>query len=180
MPLVLRAEAPPAPLFGLWLRLGDAMARNGLRTEPARSFTPHMTLLYDVRHIETYAVEPVTWRARVRAVHSRHGETRHIWLGAGRCGDHGGLKFGFAAARAAVDTSRGLRGHLRSIRRRSSSRAPIANRQEGVVNRNFIYVMAGLVLGVALGTASYYSFPDKATAADVAKYMSLSAPSSSS
>jgi Na+/H+-dicarboxylate symporter len=40
-------------------------------------------------------------------------------------------------------------------------------------NRNFIYVMIGLVLGVALGTASYYSFPDKATAADVAKYMSL-------
>ena len=40
-------------------------------------------------------------------------------------------------------------------------------------NRNFIYVMIGLVLGVALGTASYYSFPDKATAADVAKYMGL-------
>ena len=40
-------------------------------------------------------------------------------------------------------------------------------------NRNFIYVMIGLVLGVALGTASYYSFPDQATAADVAKYMSL-------
>ena len=33
--------------------------------------------------------------------------------------------------------------------------------------------MAGLVLGVALGTLSYYSLPDKATAADVAKDMSL-------
>ncbi|HUA56743.1 MAG TPA: dicarboxylate/amino acid:cation symporter [Candidatus Sulfotelmatobacter sp.] len=41
------------------------------------------------------------------------------------------------------------------------------------MNRNFLYVMAALVLGVALGIASYYSFPDKATAADVAKYMSL-------
>src|SRR3984885_3430499 len=41
------------------------------------------------------------------------------------------------------------------------------------MNRSFIYVMIGLLLGVALGTASYYSFPDKATAADVAKYMSL-------
>ena len=41
------------------------------------------------------------------------------------------------------------------------------------MNRNFIYVMVGLVLGVALGTMSYYSFPDKATAADVAKDMSL-------
>ncbi|MBV9824604.1 MAG: dicarboxylate/amino acid:cation symporter [Alphaproteobacteria bacterium] len=41
------------------------------------------------------------------------------------------------------------------------------------MNRNFIYVMVGLVLGIILGTASYYSFPDKATAADVARYMSL-------
>jgi Na+/H+-dicarboxylate symporter len=41
------------------------------------------------------------------------------------------------------------------------------------MNRNFVYVMIGLVLGVALGTMSYYSFPDKATAADVAKDMSL-------
>ena len=41
------------------------------------------------------------------------------------------------------------------------------------MNRNFFYVMAGLVLGVALGVMSYYAFPDKATALDVAKYMSL-------
>jgi hypothetical protein len=30
------------------------------------------------------------------------------------------------------------------------------------LNRNFLYVMAGLFIGVALGIASYYSFPDKA------------------
>src|SRR5476649_34860 len=41
------------------------------------------------------------------------------------------------------------------------------------MNRNFIYVLVGLALGVALGTASFYSFPDKATAAEIAKYMSL-------
>src|SRR6201995_3687473 len=41
------------------------------------------------------------------------------------------------------------------------------------MNRNFIYVMIGLVLGVILGCACFYSFPDKATAAEVAKYMSL-------
>ena len=82
LPLVLRAEAPPAPLFGLWLRLGDAMARNGLRGGSVGSFTPHMTLLYDLRHIETCAVEPVSWIVReLVLVHSRHGETRHIWLG---------------------------------------------------------------------------------------------------
>src|SRR5258708_222447 len=33
--------------------------------------------------------------------------------------------------------------------------------------------MAGLVLGVVLGIASYYSLPDPATAAQVAKYMSM-------
>jgi Na+/H+-dicarboxylate symporter len=47
------------------------------------------------------------------------------------------------------------------------------NPWEAVVNRNFYYVMAGLVIGVLLGLASYYSIPDKATAADVAKYMAL-------
>ena len=41
------------------------------------------------------------------------------------------------------------------------------------MNRNFIYVMVGLALGVALGTMSYETLPDKATAVDVAKYMSL-------
>jgi Na+/H+-dicarboxylate symporter len=41
------------------------------------------------------------------------------------------------------------------------------------MNKNFIYVMFGLLLGIVLGTFSYYSFPDKATAADIAHYMSL-------
>src|SRR5215471_4804316 len=41
------------------------------------------------------------------------------------------------------------------------------------MNKNFLYVMAGLVLGIVLGVASYYSFPDKATAFEVAKYMSM-------
>ncbi len=41
------------------------------------------------------------------------------------------------------------------------------------MNRNFLYVMIGLVLGIVLGVFSYYSFPDKATASDIAKYMSL-------
>src|SRR5271167_2417788 len=41
------------------------------------------------------------------------------------------------------------------------------------MNKNFLYVMIGLVLGVLLGVASYYSFPDRATAVDIAKYMSL-------
>src|SRR5271170_6301271 len=45
--------------------------------------------------------------------------------------------------------------------------------REGILNRNFIYVMIGLALGIVLGTCSYYAFPDQASAAEVAKYMSL-------
>jgi len=41
------------------------------------------------------------------------------------------------------------------------------------VNKNFLYVMIGLLLGVILGTFCFYAFPDKATAADIARYMSL-------
>jgi Na+/H+-dicarboxylate symporter len=41
------------------------------------------------------------------------------------------------------------------------------------MNRNFAYVMIGLLLGIVLGTFSFYSFPDKAVAADIAKDMSL-------
>ena len=41
------------------------------------------------------------------------------------------------------------------------------------MNKNFLYVMIGLLLGVILGTFCFYEFPDKAVAADVAKYMSL-------
>jgi Na+/H+-dicarboxylate symporter len=44
---------------------------------------------------------------------------------------------------------------------------------EAILNRNFYYVMAGLVLGVVLGIACFYSFPDRATAFEVAKYMSM-------
>ena len=41
------------------------------------------------------------------------------------------------------------------------------------MNKNFIYVMIGLVVGIVLGTACFYSIPDRATAVDVAKYMGL-------
>jgi Na+/H+-dicarboxylate symporter len=60
-----------------------------------------------------------------------------------------------------------------AIFRRSSTIPPMTNGLEGIMNRNFVYVMVGLVLGVVLGIASYYSFPDRATAFEVAKYMSL-------
>jgi Na+/H+-dicarboxylate symporter len=42
-----------------------------------------------------------------------------------------------------------------------------------MMNREFINVLIGLVVGVALGTACFYSFPDRAVALDIAKYLSL-------
>ncbi len=91
-------------------------------------------------------------------------------------------------ARATVDLRRALRGNSKCLRAatddsqrpgQKGQTAGGASSLEARLNRNFFYVMAGLLIGVALGIASYYSFPDKATAAEVAKYMSLSAPSSS-
>lgn len=41
------------------------------------------------------------------------------------------------------------------------------------MNKNFIYVMIGLILGIAIGVACFYSFPDKHTASSIAEYMSL-------
>ena len=48
---------------------------------PARRYTPHVTLLYDGRHIEAEPVEPIAWTVReVVLVHSLIGQTtlRHI------------------------------------------------------------------------------------------------------
>jgi RNA 2',3'-cyclic 3'-phosphodiesterase len=42
--------------------LGEAMQSQGLRVK--RSFTPHMTLVYDRHVIAEHAVEPVRWPAR--------------------------------------------------------------------------------------------------------------------
>ncbi|OGA82808.1 MAG: 2'-5' RNA ligase [Burkholderiales bacterium GWA2_64_37] len=41
--------------------LGEAMKSHGLRVK--RSFTPHMTLVYDKRVVAEHAVEPVNWAA---------------------------------------------------------------------------------------------------------------------
>ncbi len=41
------------------------------------------------------------------------------------------------------------------------------------MNKNFLYVIAALLLGISLGVSRYYSFPDMATAVEIAKSMSL-------
>src|SRR5262249_26014530 len=77
-PLVLRSGTSLKPLTALRRALGDALVCRGLR-RAARSFTPHMTLLYDSQEIDARAVEPVAWTVREFVlVHSRWGRTQHI------------------------------------------------------------------------------------------------------
>uniref|UniRef100_B0SWI1 2'-5' RNA ligase n=1 Tax=Caulobacter sp. (strain K31) TaxID=366602 RepID=B0SWI1_CAUSK len=61
--------------------LGLAMARAGLGRLADKSFTPHVTMLYDPRLVAEQAVAPVTWRvAGFTLVHSLLGRTEHVPL----------------------------------------------------------------------------------------------------
>jgi 2'-5' RNA ligase len=61
--------------------LGVAMARAGIGKLVDKSFTPHVTMLYDRRLIVEQAVEPVRWTVDGFAlIHSRLGRTEHIPL----------------------------------------------------------------------------------------------------
>lgn len=78
---VLRGDDGPATSLSLFRKaLGEAMAARGIR--PRLGGAPHMTLLYDDRHVAEFAIEPVRWTAREFVlVHSHVGRTRHEWLG---------------------------------------------------------------------------------------------------
>lgn len=80
--LVLLNDLPLIPLLDFQSALGGAMARNGLGCRVPPYLTPHMTLLYDTRHVEMRAVRPVEWIAREFVlVHSLLGQGKHIPLG---------------------------------------------------------------------------------------------------
>jgi 2'-5' RNA ligase len=53
--------------------LGEAMHGQGLRVK--RSFTPHMTLMYDRHPVAEHAIEPVSWVAHEFVLISRPCET---------------------------------------------------------------------------------------------------------
>ena len=73
-PLVLLGEG--GEVLELHKILGAAMARNGL--EAAKSFTPHMTLLYGSKPIPLQAIEPISFADKEFAlVHSELGLTRY-------------------------------------------------------------------------------------------------------
>jgi RNA 2',3'-cyclic 3'-phosphodiesterase len=77
---VLRSAESNAALAAFRQSLGVAMMNVGLRA--TRSFTPHMTLLYDRQGVVEQAIEPLAWTANEFAlVYSHVGEGVHESLG---------------------------------------------------------------------------------------------------
>ncbi|MFZ0269851.1 2'-5' RNA ligase family protein [Caulobacter sp.] len=80
-PLVLQGGAGLENLKVFQRELGLAMARTGLGKLADKSFTPHVTLLYDKRLVAEHAVAPIKWTVGgFSLIHSRLGRTEHIAL----------------------------------------------------------------------------------------------------
>ncbi len=77
---VLRCDAgSDAAVARLRQTLALALRRVGLRTAPSR--TPHMTVLYDPRHVAEQPIEPIRWTATEFALILSHfGQTHHQWI----------------------------------------------------------------------------------------------------
>lgn len=82
-PCVLRMTDGDAPVHELWRRLGGSLRREGLgRLLEQRSFTPHLTVLYDRQAVPLQAAGPVGWRVRdFRLVHSTVGRPAYRCIG---------------------------------------------------------------------------------------------------
>lgn len=81
-PFVLLGGDGLAPLRSFQQTLSMAMARVGLGRYVERSFTPHVTLLYDGSLVPEEPVEPIRWTVReLVLVHSLLGQTKHVALG---------------------------------------------------------------------------------------------------
>lgn len=73
--LVLTGDDSTVGMEVLQQRLSDSLDDT---PRPARRYTPHVTLLYDGRHIDAEPVEPITWTVReIVLVHSLIGQTTH-------------------------------------------------------------------------------------------------------
>jgi 2'-5' RNA ligase len=73
--LVLTGDDSTVGMEVLQQRLSDSLDDT---PRPARRYTPHVTLLYDGRHIEAEPVEPISWTVReIVLVHSLIGQTTH-------------------------------------------------------------------------------------------------------
>jgi 2'-5' RNA ligase len=81
-PFVLRGGDALEALIAFQQALGFEMAKAGLGDYVEKSFTPHVTLLYDPRLVPEEPVEPIRWTVReLVLIHSLLGQTRHIPLG---------------------------------------------------------------------------------------------------
>ena len=77
-PFVLIGEKGLRRLQSFRQMLAVALTRGGLRRPASTNFTPHVTLLYDVRSADEYPVEPVVWTAaEFVLVHSLKGH-QHV------------------------------------------------------------------------------------------------------
>lgn len=63
-PCVLVESAGRSGLNGLQSSLMGFMRNFGFTMKQPPSFTPHVTMLYDRKHISTTSLEPVTWKVR--------------------------------------------------------------------------------------------------------------------
>jgi RNA 2',3'-cyclic 3'-phosphodiesterase len=55
------------------------MREVGLRTRKHSAFTPHLTLLYDARHIDERPIRPIGWTvSEFVLVLSLIGKTKHV------------------------------------------------------------------------------------------------------
>jgi len=80
-PLVLVASDDNEELFDFHRQLGDAMRWSGLARKVRKTFTPHMTLLYDSQAVPEQEIEPLQWRVQAFClIHSEQGFSRHTEL----------------------------------------------------------------------------------------------------
>lgn len=82
LPLVLRASIGAERLMSFQQNLGDALKKAGLGRYVSPQFTPHVTLLYDMKTIPREPADPEGWMvSEFVLVHSLLGQTRHVQLG---------------------------------------------------------------------------------------------------
>src|SRR6202043_848028 len=73
-PFVLLGDNGLSRLRSFRRTLGAAMMRKGFRRLVNTGFTPHVTLLYDIRNVEEQPIEPILWTVREFVlVHSMRG-----------------------------------------------------------------------------------------------------------
>lgn len=78
-PFTLQGVQGLGSLVAFQKALGEKMAAAALR--PDRSFTPHVTLLYDERIVVEQPIAPIPWTVdRFALVQSKLGRTQHVIL----------------------------------------------------------------------------------------------------